>query len=166
MLCSHCNKKEANFHYKQVTNGKYTELHLCGECATELGYLGGAEQGFGLEDMLGELLGFGATTNPGMLTCKECGTTGEHLKKTGTVGCNNCYTTFEKDIEKILSRIQPATVHKGKIAGEQGEQIQLKNEIKQLREELNKAISDERYEKAAQIRDKIKELEKRGENNG
>ena len=39
MLCSHCNKKEANFHYKQVNNGSYTELHLCSDCAKDLGYL-------------------------------------------------------------------------------------------------------------------------------
>ncbi len=165
MLCSHCNKREANFHYKQVTNGKYTELHLCGECATELGYLS-ADQGFGLEDMLGELLGFGGGVTPGMAVCQDCGTTAEQLKKTGTVGCSSCYNVFEKDIENILSRIQPATEHKGKLAGEQGEQLRKKSEVKQLKELLNKAISDERYEDAAHIRDKIKDLEMRGEQNG
>lgn len=166
MLCSHCNKREANFHYKQVTNGKYTELHLCGECATELGYLGGAEQSFGLEDMLGDFLGFSGFAAPSSLKCPDCGTTSDQLKKSGFVGCSNCYKAFEKDIENILSRIQPATVHKGKIAGVRGEQIQRTNELRHLKEDLSRAIADERYEDAAQLRDKIKDIESRGDNNG
>ena len=38
MLCNHCNNKEATFHCKTVTNGKTTEMHLCSECAHELGF--------------------------------------------------------------------------------------------------------------------------------
>lgn len=173
MLCSHCNKREANFHYKQVNNGNYTEMHLCSECAKELGYLSTGEQhlSLGLEDMLNEFLGLtkqNQSINKG-LSCSCCGTTFAEFKKTGFAGCDKCYDVFAKDVENILSKIQPATVHKGKIAGPEGEEIRRSNEIKELKDKLRSAIVDERYEDAAKIRDKIKELEeksKEGELNG
>jgi len=42
-----------------------------------------------------------------------------------------------------------------------GEDIAIKREIDRLKIELNVAIKNEEYEKAAQIRDKIRELEKK-----
>ena len=172
MLCSHCNKKEANFHYKQVNNGNYTELHLCSDCARELGYLSTGEQSFtpGLEDMLNEFLGLAKQNqqiNKG-ITCSNCGTSLAEFKKTGFAGCAKCYEVFEKDVENVLSRIQPATTHKGKMAGPRGEEITRANEIKELKERLREAVMEERYEDAAKLRDSIKELESKngGENNG
>ena len=163
MLCSHCNKREANFHYKQVNNGNYTEMHLCSECAKELGYLSTGEQHLSLG-----LAKQNQSINKG-LSCSCCGTTFAEFKKTGFAGCDKCYDVFAKDVENILSRIQPATTHKGKIAGPEGEEIRRSNEIKELKDKLRSAIVDERYEDAAKIRDTIKELEEKskdGERNG
>lgn len=172
MLCSHCNKKEANFHYKQVNNGNYTELHLCSDCARELGYLSTSDQSFtpGLEDMLNEFLGLTKQNhqlNKG-ISCASCGTTLAEFKKTGFAGCEKCYDVFHKDVESVLSRIQPSTTHKGKIAGPKGEEIQRKNELKELKEKLREAVMEERYEDAAKLRDTIKALEEKngGESNG
>ena len=39
MLCSNCGIKDANFHYKHISGGQQVELHLCSECAKELGYI-------------------------------------------------------------------------------------------------------------------------------
>ena len=39
MKCEHCSENEANFFYKSVVNGKKTEVHLCSDCARELGYM-------------------------------------------------------------------------------------------------------------------------------
>ena len=173
MLCSHCNKREANFHYKQVNNGSYTELHLCSDCAKELGYLSSGEQSMslGLEDMLSEFLGLAKQSHSAgkSLSCENCGTTFAEFKKTGMVGCDKCYDVFAKEVEDVLSRIQPSTTHTGKISGPKGEQIHRANEIKSLKEKLRSAIIDERYEDAAKIRDQIKELEQNlsgGESNG
>ena len=41
MLCSKCGMKDASFHYKQISGGNKTELHLCSDCAKELGYIKG-----------------------------------------------------------------------------------------------------------------------------
>ena len=102
------------------------------------------------------------------LSCDRCGTTFAEFKKTGFAGCDKCYEVFEKDVESILSKIQPSTTHKGKIAGPKGEEIQRANEIKDLKEKLRLAVMDERYEDAAKLRDSIKALEEKkgGESDG
>ena len=166
MLCSNCNKAEANFHYKQVNNGHYKELHLCSECAAKLGYLSPQEniQGVSLNDMLSEFLGLVKNNSPKehsdvVNTCPNCGIRADEFKKNGYVGCHECYNTFESEIEAILNRIQPSTTHRGKINGEIGEKIQKTNLIKELKDKLKAAVIDERYEEAASLRDKIREME-------
>ena len=38
MRCDRCGKNEATFYYKSNINGKVTQVHLCHQCAEELGY--------------------------------------------------------------------------------------------------------------------------------
>ena len=38
MKCENCGKNEATFVYQSNINGKVTEKHLCSECAEKLGY--------------------------------------------------------------------------------------------------------------------------------
>ncbi len=166
MLCSHCKQREANFHYKKISAGKLSEVHLCTECATELGYLGGAEPSIGFEDMLSDFFNvLKPEHTPSTIVCKTCGTTHEQFKKSGFVGCSDCYELFAGDVEKILSRIQPDTTHRGRISGSRGEEISKSNKLKSLKQQLNQAITDERYEDAAKIRDQIKVIENGGEGN-
>ena len=40
MRCDGCGKNEATFYYKSNINGKVTQIHLCPQCAEELGYTG------------------------------------------------------------------------------------------------------------------------------
>lgn len=163
MLCTNCGLKEANFHYKQIVNGKRTEQHLCGECASKLGYIA-----------QGDMLDFSSILNdfismPSFVpaagevrACPVCRTTFDEFKKTGLLGCDKCYDEFRNVIESTLSQIQPSTVHKGKLSGAAGEKIQKQNELSEMKERLKRAIIDEKYEEAAVIRDKIKNLEQQG----
>lgn len=182
MLCSHCGKREANFHYKQVNNGHATEAHLCTECARELGYLNKdnftsignfGNFGMGFADMFKELLGFPSALGSAAkaLTCRSCGTAYDDFINSGLLGCEDCYDEFSKDIENILTKIQTSTVHKGKTkaASKKDESKDEKpSEIDTLKAELKKAVEEERYEDAAHIRDKIKSLEEKdgGRNDG
>ena len=38
MRCEHCGRNEATFHYQSTVNGYTEEVHLCSDCAAELGY--------------------------------------------------------------------------------------------------------------------------------
>jgi len=162
MLCSNCKSKEAVLHYKQIKNGQKTELHLCSDCASELGYTGHTHSVFDIGSILNDFISpsvYSHVTVP--KSCPKCNMTYDTFKRTGLLGCANCYEVFGSVIEESLKKIQPSTTHKGTLFGETGEKISKQNEIATLKEELKKAILDERYEDAASLRDKIKEMEER-----
>lgn len=162
MLCSNCNIKEANFHYKFIQNGNATEAHLCRECAEKLGYIKEHDQISVKTNFLGDLFSLPHFVHSPKesLTCPNCGTAFDKIRRTGFVGCDRCYDIFAGSIDSILSKIQPSTVHKGKLSGADGKKIERDNTLKNLKEELQRAILDENYEHAAVIRDKIKAFEK------
>lgn len=169
MLCSNCGIKDANFHYKYMTGGKLTELHLCTDCAKELGYLKDNEKLFNLGSILGDFLSIPKTSaaSQSTLICPSCSTTFDSVRRTGFLGCDKCYDTFAGPIEAMVAKIQPSTVHKGKLSGADGKKIERENTLRNLKEELKRAVIDENYEHAAVLRDKIKEFEaKEEENNG
>ena len=58
-----------------------------------------------------------------------------------------------------IRRIHGNTEHIGKAAESAGEQNRIQNEIEELKSQLQKAIDDQEFEKAAELRDKIKSLE-------
>ena len=169
MLCSNCGIKDANFHYKYLSGGKLAELHLCTDCAKELGYLKESESLFNLGSILGDFLSVPKTVSPSSagLRCPQCSTSFDSVKRTGFLGCDKCYEIFERPIEAMLAKIQPSTVHKGKLSGADGKKIERENTLRNLKEELKRAVIDENYEQAAVLRDKIKEFEnKEDESNG
>jgi protein arginine kinase activator len=163
MLCSNCKSKEAVLHYKQIANGKKTELHLCADCANALGYTGHTDSMFDIGSILNDFISVPKmqAVNTVAKRCSKCSMSYDEFKRTGLLGCDKCYREFGSVIEASLSQIQPSTTHKGTLSGETGEKIRKKNEITELKESLKKAILDERYEDAASIRDKIKELEEK-----
>lgn len=172
MLCSHCNKKEAVFHYKTISNGKKTELHLCSDCAQELGFTDKYSDIFGgsmnVDSILNQFFALSGKTPSKSSThiCPECGTDYNRFKSTGLLGCDKCYDVFADAVESMMQRTQGSTVHSGKISGPDSEEIKKQNEIDNLKAQLQKAVFEERYEEAAKLRDSIKELEKGESNNG
>lgn len=163
MLCSNCKSKEAVFHYKQIIGGKKSEQHLCAECANALGYTGHGESLFDIGSILNDFISMPSShmINKTAKSCPVCSTTYDEFKRTGLLGCDKCYEEFESIIEASLSQIQPSTTHKGSLSGEAGEKIRKENELNDLKENLKKAIIEERYEDAAVLRDKIKKLEEK-----
>lgn len=162
MLCSNCKKNIANFHYTKIVNGKKTELNLCSNCAAELGYLDSYHDPFDFGSVLNDFLGIESPTRN--YVCAKCGTDYDTFKRTGRLGCSDCFEQFENVINDILPEIQAGTAHKGKVCGENNEELMKKKKLKELKDNLQKAILDERYEDAAKIRDEIKDFEG-GKNN-
>lgn len=81
------------------------------------------------------------------------------IAKTGKVGCAQCYETFFDDLLPSIRRIHGNTRHTGKLAGSAGKELRVVNELEQARQELHDAIEKQEFEKAAKLRDRIKELE-------
>ena len=164
MLCEHCGKNLANTHVKRVINGKVYEAMLCPECAAKMGF-GSLTGTLNLGSLLGST--FTEAFKDAMLpmgdqiVCPECGATFSDIAQDGKVGCAKCYDIFYDRLLPSLQRIHGKTNHTGKLPRSAGIQAKQRNELDKLREDLAKDIEAQEYEKAAQIRDNIRELEKK-----
>ncbi len=160
MLCQSCEKKQANTHIKTILNGELKEYDLCSECAKKLGY-GSVFGGFGfdLDKLFGSFMD-GIAAPKTKKRCQCCGSSFEDIAKSGKVGCAECYDTFYEELLPSVQRIHGRTSHMGKLAHSAGTEVKLKNEIAKCRAELEQAIKAQEFERAAELRDKIIELEK------
>lgn len=175
MLCQHCNQNEATTYIKSNVNGKKEEMHLCSECARELGVMDEFRMPtindmFG-DSFLGNFLGAGAAAMNcliGVERCQSCGSSFNDIVKSGRIGCANCYDMFGEKLEPSIRKIHGRAKHIGKFINytqdenEAEPQAQEVSEIDSLREQLAKAVSEQRFEDAAVIRDKINELQEDG----
>jgi protein arginine kinase activator len=160
VLCESCNKNEANIHYTEVVNGKLTELHLCEECAEEKGFE--VHSPLFLDDFLGSLIDIQPHVLPEERVEERkcgCGMSYGDFKKRGKFGCGECYKTFSKQLSGVLRRIHGSTEHVGKVPTKIGEVSKLKQKIQKLKAELQEAVKREDFELAAELRDKIREME-------
>lgn len=159
MKCEKCGMNEATTHIHSVHNGVVREYNLCQNCAKESGYTTSSNPLAGmLASMFGEFLNTGIPSN--QVKCPVCSATFSDIAKSGKVGCAECYKTFESDLMPYLKRVHSSTKHVGVVPNKAPIMVVKKEEtIESLRMELNKLINEERYEDAAVIRDKIKELE-------
>ena len=159
MLCDVCKEVEATVHLTQVINGKVQKVDLCETCAKEKGVSDPA--GFSLADLL---LGLGAGENiqaePGSVKCEVCGLIQADFKKTGRLGCSHCYETFAEGLTSLLKGMHRGIQHIGKVPPSAVKRIERERELKDLRQNLDKAIDLENYELAASLRDKIRTIEK------
>ncbi|MFD1738252.1 UvrB/UvrC motif-containing protein [Bacillus salitolerans] len=171
MICQECQQRPATLHFTKILNGEKTEIHICDHCAKENGELsmfsGGS--GFSFNHLLAGLLNMeqslkdkAPSTFPKneVIHCDRCQLTFQQFVKSGRFGCGNCYRAFQDQLDPVLRRLHSGnTTHAGKIPRRIGGSIHVKQQIKQLRSELNELITKEEFESAARVRDQIRELE-------
>ena len=73
---------------------------------------------------------------------------------------------FRDNLEPILRRLHGGSEHTGKVPARLADEIKTTNEIERLKAELASAVENEQYEKAAELRDRIRELENSGKSGG
>ena len=134
------------------------KVNLCDACSKEKGVQD--PTGFALADLL---LGIGAAEQieKGAPTqkCPVCGFTQADFKKTGRLGCSACYETFGEGLGSLLKAMHKGTEHVGKFPQRAHRALELKDKMRALTQDLQKAVAEENYETAASIRDQIKQLE-------
>jgi protein arginine kinase activator len=163
MLCSICKEKPATVHLTQIVGDKMQKLDLCEECAKAKGVNDPA--GFALADLM---LGLGASqeidqaAGGAELKCPRCGFSQRDFKKSGRLGCPECYKTFAEGLEGLLNTMHKGTRHEGKVPEALRATRQQSDRLKLLQKKLAKAIEQEKFEEAAQLRDEIKQLTPRG----
>ncbi|MDH7577121.1 MAG: UvrB/UvrC motif-containing protein [Bacillota bacterium] len=169
MYCEECGERPATVHLTKIQNNKKTELHLCEECARhnhEFPF--NLEPNFSIHKFLAGLLdgaplGVTPVASP---QCPKCKLTYGQFSQVGRFGCSDCYQTFSKWLGPLFRRVQGNSRHGGKLPRRTGGKLKFKQEIERLREELQNAIRAEAYERAAQLRDRIRTLEQKIEQGG
>lgn len=166
MLCEDCRKNDATVHLKQVINNQKIVMNLCPACAKRRGFSNPLKNiPFPLADFLTSMV-------PSQLgrpeadvaeqTCPTCGLTYDKFSKTGRLGCGNCFNAFRQTLADLLRRIHGSNLHRGK--RQTSTAITAMDSLKEearLKEELKAAIANEDFERAAQVRDLLKDLQSR-----
>lgn len=157
--CDLCGKA-ATVHLTQIINNKIQKVDLCESCAQKKGV--SDPDGFSLADLLAKNFAVPEdVTHPAGaadLACKTCGCSAKDFKKTGRLGCSDCYQALSSIIMPILAGVHRGTEHHGKIPDRLKSRIERRRRFARLDEELQHAIRDERYEEAAEFRDQIEQL--------
>ena len=167
MHCELCKKRDATIFVKKVENGKKIEYNLCEVCASDIMKptieIMDIDSDFfsNLADMLAGFSDMEKGELEAQIRCLKCGLTAGEFQEGGRLGCENCYEVFEEKLRPLLKRLQGAVQHAGKYPPK----YEKKQEVEKLKEELKKLVENEEYESAAVIRDKIKELENKKDDN-
>ena len=151
MKCENCGKNEVTFMYQSNINGKVTEKHLCSECAEKLGYTQKLAahsqrmmQGFG--SMFGGSLfdDFFAPV-PSLM-----GRMSRMLE--------DPFDDFFADMPALSAAPVQQEVQ---TSGKQEDQnwFAYQRKLNALRLEMKKAVHQENFERAAELRDEIHKLE-------
>lgn len=154
-LCQICKQREASVYFTRIINGFKTKMYVCRQCA--------GQEGLKI-DLNSLLTGLLAIQNEEIeesreLACDRCGMTIDEFNNTGRLGCSKCYEVFFEPMQVLLNRIQGHTHHCGKNPNKTGPGQSNELQIIQLRQELADCIRNEAYERAAEIRDRIKALQ-------
>lgn len=151
----------------KIVNGNKTETNLCEVCAQEENSIGlGVDPNWMLQNIFAEMFNQSIAGSPQIqvsrakpIQCDQCGFTDVNFSQVGKLGCPKCYEVFENKLDPVLRRVHGLPAHTGKIPQRTGGTIGLRRQMEDLRLELQQAVAREEYEKAAEIRDKIRGLE-------
>ena len=152
MKCEHCGKNEVTFVYRSNINGKTDEKHLCGECAKELGYAGKfAEQsrhmmqGFFGRGLLDDFFAPMPSLHGGMGLLRES-------------LFDDLFTEMPALNFSALRQAQPEKQEELVSEDEKSRFTRLR-EQNALRLEMKKAVREENFERAAELRDQLRAME-------
>lgn len=162
MLCQICKKNPATVHYTKIINGNIQELHLCDECAMKSEFEFDSVFSFNklLSGLLDNIQGGVSHDDSNTLKCPFCGMDYVKFRETGKFGCAQCYETFKTNLNPLLKSIHGHDRHVGKVPLRANKLGAKKREIDKLKKQLNELVAKEEFEKAAKVRDRIKELER------
>ena len=152
----------AHVHLTEVVDNKMSTQYLCKSCAKEKGLNAPSGQAVNVAGFLeqltqGEEVGEESTSAE---PCAFCGLSLEGFRRTGRLGCPHCYTTFEPGLRRLLDRIHGASRHAGKVyLPPDPAAADRDRRLDDLRRRLQSAVDREDFERAAKLRDQIRELE-------
>ena len=149
-FCQKCKKRKAEVEFVEIVEGEKKVKKLCKVCAQEEATgissspiipVKKREKEIGEENKI----------------CPNCGLSlFEFFKKT-KVGCEYCYDAFGNSITKLIQKIHGTVLHRGK---KYVPKYRITREFKMrlLERALKDAVEREEFERAAKLRDMLKNL--------
>jgi len=167
MLCDNCQQEEASVFMKSETPQGTTERKLCKKCASDIGAF---SPEFSIEPLLsvphflanwfGPIAKVAQEQPKKEVACPTCGLSFPQFIDRGKFGCATCYETFSEHLPPILTKLHGGhPEHRGKIPMHFSASYALESQIAELREEMQRAVVQEAFERAAALRDEIYTLE-------
>ena len=164
MKCDNCNNP-ATVHLTEIKAGKKLEKHLCENCAAQLEGIGTAKGHQPINELLTNfVMAHSGITKEQGLQCENCGITWAEFRQGGLLGCANDYKVFERELAPLIQRAhEGATHHIGKVPTRRGAvgvpAKRRTTDVERLRRDLARAVEAEDYERAAKLRDQIRQAE-------
>ena len=151
MKCEHCGKNEVNFVYQSNVNGHVEQARLCGECAEKLGY---TQAVAAHRDRMMQSF-FGGGLLDGFFS------PGPHLLGSPFFG-EDIFEDFFRQMPALGAPAKAQEVQEKPLVEEKEQSRFAKmRQLNALRLEQKAAVLREDFEKAAQLRDQIRELEQK-----
>lgn len=170
MICESCHQNLATVHLTEIVQKYKKETHLCEECARTKGVPYKTQ--FSVKEFLGGLGAKKESEAPVLAApasselgepCPTCGLSFDEFRKTGRLGCHNDYEHFRRGLLPLLEKIHGAVQHTGRVPARVGDRVERQRLIAALQRDLSQAVEREEYERAAELRDKIRGLEQQVE---
>ena len=158
MKCENCGKNEVTFVYRSNINGKVEEKHLCSDCAEKLGYTQRIaahnqrmmQNFFDNSFFGGGLLDDFFSPMPSLMS---------RMNRL----LENPFDDFFSDMPALGAPVQQSQQQEEKkddlVEKEEQSRFARMRQMNALRMEMKKAVHQENFERAAEIRDQIKALE-------
>ena len=173
MLCDHCHKQEAIIHIQEIRPDGRNTLNLCLPCAIKrlsglqgsLKAIEGASALAGLGGLLGALPPNELISRMEQLfsnakaedrECPCCHRKLSEFTRDWQLGCQSCADTFAAELREHLEQVHNCEMPPLPEPPTSLEDQQVR-EIQRLHDELEQAIRNENYERAAYLRDLLAE---------
>ena len=154
MKCENCGKNEVTFVYRSNINGKVEEKHLCSECAEKLGYTQrlNAQSRSMMHNFFGRNSIFGGgffddffSPMPSLM--------GRMME--------DPFDDFFAEMPALSAAPaqQQETQQKDLVGKEEQSRFSYLRQLNALKMEMKKAVRQENFERAAELRDQIRQME-------
>ena len=162
--CTSCDKAPATVRVLDLKGGSVVESHfLCDACAESQGVVHPKSTSVKFTTEILEMFsGWKKKEGSGEVelgegpVCPGCQLTATEFRMRGRLGCSRCYEVFRSSLLPVLERIHDATSHRGRFPGRTAHRdAAAVPNLTDLRRRLQSAITEERYEDAAQLRDQL-----------
>lgn len=158
MKCEVCGLRSATHIFVEVTREHRLERRVCETCAWKLAIALPEETVLQPEPRKSPSLPPGKEELG--QRCPRCGRPYTEVKKTLMVGCAECYAAFLENLKAFLKKLHDTdVVYKGRAYVHDPRRRTLIEERQSLLEQLETLISEERFEEAARVRDRLRVIE-------